>query len=148
MKGETSYFSFCSSFLISLLQKPFGNLLPSCARGGEKQTPLPGGHRRWGTVPPAQGSWLLKLGHFITTRHVPPVPLPHLHPSKGNLVADGLRSCTAKGETPKYAAEPWNAAACRVLVGYKTPRSIFECPGTEWLYPVSARCDFYLWLLT
>lgn len=41
-----SYFSFCSTFLIGLLQNPFGN--PLCLpvwEEGEQQTPLSGGCR-------------------------------------------------------------------------------------------------------
>lgn len=70
------------------------------------------------------GLWLLlpKLGPFITTKF--------LLFSLKRRVADGLRGSSAKGEAPK-SAEPRSATASQGLVGYKTPRRISDCHGTE-----------------
>lgn len=115
--------------------------------------------RSWGGLPTlghgAPGAWLTaaEVGpfHYLQTR-VPSSSSSFIpeqrEPWPSASVADGLRAPVQEGETPKHAAEPWSAAASQGLVVYKTPRGIFDCPGTKWLYPVSARCDFYLQLLT
>lgn len=136
--GETSYFLFLLRFSYRFIAKPIWQPAAFlCMRRGAANPTPPA----LGDGAPSAGLAAAKIGPFCYRWTRAPSSSSSLIPKLRELwpsasVADELRSSGVKGETAKYAAEPWGAAASWGLAGYKTLRSIFDCPGTERLHPV------------